>query len=74
MLTPWPICVVTFDPKPDWSHFFAYGPEIQEYFEDFAKRHGSERYMKLNTKVVEGKWDEQEGIWNLSVHSQSNLS
>lgn len=30
----------TFDPKPDWSHFFAYGDEIQKYFEDFAERHG----------------------------------
>lgn len=55
----------TWDPKPDWSHFFAYGPEIQRYFEDFAKRHGSERYMKLNTKVLEGRWDEEAGIWNL---------
>ena len=55
----------TWDPKPDWSHFFAYGPEIQRYFEDFAERHGSKRYMKLSTKVLEGRWDEEQGIWNL---------
>jgi len=30
----------TFDPNPNWSHFFAYGDEIQRYFEDFADRHG----------------------------------
>lgn len=30
----------TWDPKPDWSYFFAYGDEIQRYFEDFAERHG----------------------------------
>lgn len=57
----------TWDPNPDWSHFFAHGPEIQKYFENFAKRHGSERYMKLNTKVVEARWDEEQGIWKLSV-------
>jgi hypothetical protein len=30
----------TWDPKPDWSQFFASGKEIQGYFEDFAERHG----------------------------------
>jgi hypothetical protein len=30
----------TFDPKTDWSQFFASGAEIQQYFEGFAKRHG----------------------------------
>ncbi|CAK4031916.1 FAD NAD(P)-binding domain-containing [Lecanosticta acicola] len=60
----------TWDPKPDWSYFFAYGPEIQGYFESFAKRHGSERYMKLNSKVIEGKWDVNAGIWMLTVEDQ----
>ena len=30
----------SWDPNPDWSHYFAYGGEIQQYFEGFAKRHG----------------------------------
>jgi hypothetical protein len=30
----------TWDPKPDWSQFFASGKEIQGYFEGFAERHG----------------------------------
>lgn len=30
----------TWDPKPDWTQFFASGKEIQGYFEDFAERHG----------------------------------
>ena len=33
----------TWDPKPDWSTFFASGKEIQEYFENFAERHGTWR-------------------------------
>lgn len=55
----------TFDPNPNWSHFFAYGPEIQAYFEGFAERHGSKKYMKLNTKVIECRWCENEGIWEM---------
>jgi cation diffusion facilitator CzcD-associated flavoprotein CzcO len=60
----------SWDPNPKWSHYFAYGPEIQQYFEGFAKRHGSEKYMKLNSKVVEGVWDEEEGKWNLVIEDQ----
>lgn len=60
----------TFDPNPEWSHFFAYGPEIQRYFVGFAKRYGSEKYMKLNSKVIEGRWDEGEGIWKLVIEDQ----
>jgi len=30
----------TWDPKPDWTQFFAAGKEIQGYFEGFAERHG----------------------------------
>ncbi|KAK3679181.1 hypothetical protein LTR78_000742 [Recurvomyces mirabilis] len=61
----------TWDPNPDWSHFFAYGPEIQKYFVGFAKRHGSEKYMKLNSKVVECKWNEDKGIWEITIEDQN---
>lgn len=60
----------SWDPKPDWSHYFAYGPEIQGYFEEFAERYGSKKYMKLNTKVLEGRWDEEKGLWSLTLEDQ----
>ncbi|KAF2465279.1 FAD/NAD(P)-binding domain-containing protein [Lindgomyces ingoldianus] len=60
----------TWDPKPDWSQFFASGKEIQGYFEDFAERHGSKKYMKLNSKIVEARWDDTEGIWNITLENQ----
>ena len=67
-----PSHVYTFswDPNPNWSHYFAYGPEIQKYFEGFADRHGSQKYMKLSTKVVEGKWNEADGKWFLTLENQ----
>ena len=57
----------TFDPKTDWSHFYAYGPEILKYFEDFADRYNSHRYIKLNTKVIEGRWDNERGVWIITL-------
>ncbi|MVU75859.1 NAD(P)-binding protein [Nocardia sp. ET3-3] len=42
-----------FDPKPDWSHVFAPGPEIQRYLADVARRHGLLRsHVRLNSEVV----------------------
>ncbi|KAH6885978.1 hypothetical protein B0T10DRAFT_576797 [Thelonectria olida] len=60
----------SWDPKPDWSHYFAYGDEIQRYFEEFAEKNGTKKYMKLNTKVVEGRWDEEKGIWCVTLEDQ----
>ncbi|KAK5057905.1 hypothetical protein LTR84_011906 [Exophiala bonariae] len=67
---PAPMYTYSFDPNPNWSHYFAYGSEIQNYFEDFAKRHGVQKYMKLNTKVVEINWDGNQGIWNIVLQDQ----
>lgn len=60
----------TFDPNPEWSYYFAYGDEIQKYFEGFADRYGSRKYMKLNTKVVECRWIEERSIWEITVEDQ----
>ena len=57
----------SFDPNPNWSHYFAYGGEIQKYFEDFAERHGSKKYMKLSTKVISCQWNKEAGIWNITL-------
>ncbi|KAG9244397.1 hypothetical protein BJ878DRAFT_534602 [Calycina marina] len=60
----------SWDPNPDWSHYFAYGPEIQKYFEGFAKRNNSEQYMKLNSKIVEAQWNEEGGKWTITIEDQ----
>lgn len=59
----------TWDPKPDWSTFFASGAEIQGYFEDFAERHGSKKYMQLNSKVEEAIWNDQDGCYSLTIRN-----
>jgi cation diffusion facilitator CzcD-associated flavoprotein CzcO len=64
------IYTYTFEPNPDWSSFFAGGAEIQKYFENFADKYGLRKYMKLNTKVVEARWNEEEAIWKLKLEDQ----
>ena len=65
------IYTYTFEPNPDWTSFFAGGAEIQKYFEAFADKYGLRRYMKLNTKVVEARWTEDEAIWKLTLEDQT---
>ncbi|KAH7153042.1 hypothetical protein EDB81DRAFT_790348 [Dactylonectria macrodidyma] len=60
----------SWDPKPDWANYFAYGDEIQRYFEEFAEKNDLKKYMKLNTKVVEARWDEEKGFWCLTLEDQ----
>ncbi|RDI65594.1 flavin-containing monooxygenase [Nocardia pseudobrasiliensis] len=41
-----------FAPKPDWSHIFAPGPEIQRYLAEVAERFGLRSHLRLNSEVV----------------------
>ena len=59
----------TWDPKPDWSTFFASGEEIQGYFENFAERHGSKKYMQLNSKIEEANWSDADGCYSLTIRN-----
>ncbi|MCJ1298203.1 hypothetical protein MMC08_000992 [Hypocenomyce scalaris] len=63
----------SWDPNAKWSHYFAYGPEIQKYFENFADRHGSQQYMKLDTKVIEAQWNKEAGVWHITLEDQNTL-
>ncbi|RDW76197.1 hypothetical protein BP5796_07018 [Coleophoma crateriformis] len=50
-----------FEPNPDWSAFFAYGAEIQDYFVRFYEKYKLQEYMRFDTKVLCATWHEAEG-------------
>jgi cation diffusion facilitator CzcD-associated flavoprotein CzcO len=52
---PAPMYTYSFDPNPNWSHYYAYGSEIQEYFEDFAKRHGKTAHFISGTQLTSSR-------------------
>ena len=41
-----------FESNPEWSGYYSYAPEIQEYMLKFYKKHNLEPFVVLNTKVV----------------------
>ncbi|OAL38186.1 hypothetical protein AYO20_02638 [Fonsecaea nubica] len=56
-----------FDPNPDWSKFYADGPEILEYIQRTVKKWNLNRDIQFNTRVVALEWLEEEGKWKIRV-------
>ncbi|KAH8805254.1 hypothetical protein F5884DRAFT_823017 [Xylogone sp. PMI_703] len=63
------IYTYSWDPNPDWSTYFAYGPEILEYFKKFSGKHDLQHYVQLNTQVVSATWFPQEGIYKILLRN-----
>jgi cation diffusion facilitator CzcD-associated flavoprotein CzcO len=56
-----------FDRNPEWSGYYSYAPEIQDYMMRFYKKHNLEPFVVLNTKVVSATWDEMQGKWRVEL-------
>ena len=56
-----------FAPKPDWSHLWASGREIQRYHRDVVDRLGLAPVIRLNTEVTEARWDDAGHEWTVST-------
>lgn len=63
-----------FEPNPDWSGFYAYSREIQEYLERFYEKYELAPFVKLNTEVVSATWNGDEGKWNVELRSRDASS
>ncbi|KAJ0415766.1 hypothetical protein BJY00DRAFT_304604 [Aspergillus carlsbadensis] len=56
-----------FNPKPDWSHCYVKGPEIQEYILATTDKFGLREKIQFATKLVSAIWDEAAGKWALKL-------
>lgn len=57
----------SFDPKPDWSSLYAPSWEIRDYLQSISKKYGADRCIKLEHRVVEANWNQEEGKWHVKV-------
>ncbi|CAH0020174.1 unnamed protein product [Clonostachys rhizophaga] len=53
--------------NPSWTHFYSYAKEIWQYLRDVVDQYGLEKAMKLNHEVTRAVWDEDSGVWKVSV-------
>ncbi len=57
----------SFEPNPDWSEYFSRQPELRDYFEDCATRHGVRPHIRLRTEVVAATFDEGSALWRVEI-------
>jgi cation diffusion facilitator CzcD-associated flavoprotein CzcO len=57
----------SFAPNPDWTRQFAPQREILAYLKKCADDHGVRPHIRFNTPVLEGRYDEAEGVWRGKV-------
>ncbi|KAK5052669.1 hypothetical protein LTR84_002534 [Exophiala bonariae] len=60
-------------PNPEWSHYYATGPEIHQYLKRVTKDHKLDRDVQLNSEVKSAVWDEDSGTWKLQVLKGAEL-
>lgn len=65
---------LSFAPNPDWTHFFAPGPEIQRYPRDTATRLDLYPHLRTGAEVIRQEWDGDAGLWRLSIRDQETLT
>ncbi|OBA58401.1 monooxygenase [Mycobacterium sp. 1100029.7] len=65
---------LSFAPNPNWTRFFAPGPEIYQYLRDSAARFKLYKHLRPNAEVVQQQWDADTGRWQLSVKDQPAVS
>lgn len=55
-----------FEPNPEWSGYYSYSNEIQNYMLGFSHKYDLDRFVVLNTEVTSASWDDQ-GFWNVEL-------
>jgi cation diffusion facilitator CzcD-associated flavoprotein CzcO len=57
----------SFAPNPDWSRFFARGPEIDAYLQRVAHDRDVLEHVHLETEVLEASWDDEAQHWEVQT-------
>lgn len=58
----------SFEPNPNWSRFFAHGPEIKQYFEHVADKYEVKRDIRFNEAVTDAHY--ANGKWTVKTSQQ----
>ncbi|MGV0769949.1 flavin-containing monooxygenase [Mycobacterium syngnathidarum] len=58
---------LSFAPNPNWSRFFAPGPEIHRYLQETAAGLGLYDHLRPNSEVIRQEWDDEHGLWRLQI-------
>jgi cation diffusion facilitator CzcD-associated flavoprotein CzcO len=65
---------LSFEPNPDWSRAFAGSGEIQAYLLRLVEKWGLRARLRLDTEIVDARFDEAAGSWTLSTSDDDTLA
>ncbi|MCF3937387.1 flavin-containing monooxygenase [Gordonia tangerina] len=65
--TPSYLYALSFDPKPDWSSYFAPQQELADYWRALAERHGVLDHSRFGTLVHTAEFDEESERWSVTI-------
>ncbi|WP_298287340.1 NAD(P)/FAD-dependent oxidoreductase [Novosphingobium sp.] len=57
----------SFEPFPDWTAYYATGPEVQSYFEKVAAKYDLASVIRFNTEVTALDWDGATNTWTITL-------
>ncbi|MFF2952482.1 flavin-containing monooxygenase [Kitasatospora sp. NPDC057965] len=57
----------SFAPNPDWPRSFSGQPDIRAYLEKVTDVFGIRPHLRLNTEVVEARWDVDRTRWRITT-------
>ncbi|SCO78535.1 related to monooxigenase [Fusarium oxysporum] len=66
------IYTFSFEPNPNWSSFFASGPEIWEYMKKTTEKYHLDERVQFNSRVTSTIWDDADGKWKLEINQNGN--
>jgi hypothetical protein len=58
---------LSFESNPEWSQFYASGPEILKYWKRVVEKYNLRKYMKLGHRAVEARWNEEQKKWHVKL-------
>ena len=64
----------SFEPNPDWSHYWSGQPEILAYLQRCVTKYELRSSIKFNTRVTRAYYDNEGGIWRLETEGGESLS
>ncbi|MFE3194912.1 flavin-containing monooxygenase [Nocardia sp. NPDC059240] len=71
---PSPVYNFSFQPRSQWSRFFAPGVELQRYAEEVVDRQGLRDKLRLGAGAVRGVFDEQHDLWRIGLEDGSEIT
>jgi cation diffusion facilitator CzcD-associated flavoprotein CzcO len=60
---PSPLYCFSFEPNPRWQRRAAAAAEIQSYMQHCADKYGVHPHLRLHTRIVDARFDENRGRW-----------